>query len=172
MELHCSLAVIHLWLLWGSGNKLKSELFATANVHHLHSRWSRPICSKSDVPTNRRNIHHCWWQHCCGVFRDSGAWYKNADLLTYLFYHTRVRTYRLLLLTSNWMNRPWITLNTRSLTNSLLAINTRQAFSIPIHSHSHAAIPIFIPITKLHNHSDSQGIPMWKMGNSIPNADI
>ena len=42
----------------------------------------RPICSTSDVPVNRRNIHHrpaLLWH-----FRDSGAGYKTADLLTYL----------------------------------------------------------------------------------------
>jgi len=40
-----------------------------------------PVCSTSDVPTNRRNIHHrlalLWF------YRDSG--YKTANLLTYLF---------------------------------------------------------------------------------------
>ena len=44
--------------------------------------WS-PICSTSDVLTNRRNIHHCLvvlWH-----FRDSGARYKTADLHTYTF---------------------------------------------------------------------------------------
>ena len=48
----------------------------------LSSDNSRPICSTSDVSTNRRNIHHCpamLWH-----FRDSGAGYKTADLLTYL----------------------------------------------------------------------------------------
>ena len=42
----------------------------------------RPSCSTSDVLANRRNIHHrpaLLWR-----FRDSGAGYKTADLLTYL----------------------------------------------------------------------------------------
>jgi len=35
-----------------------------------------------DELMHRRNIHH--QRCCCGVFRDSGARYKIADLLTYL----------------------------------------------------------------------------------------
>ena len=39
-----------------------------------------PICSTSDVLANRRNIHHRPSLMWC--FRDSGAGYKTADLLT------------------------------------------------------------------------------------------
>ena len=60
----------------------------------LSSNNSRPICSTSDVSTNRRNIHHA--RRCCGVFRDSGAGYKTADLLTYLL--TYLCQYQLILL--------------------------------------------------------------------------
>jgi len=57
--------------------------YGDQRCHCTCDNW-RPICSTSDVRTNRRNIHHCralLWR-----LRDTGVGYKTADLLTYLFY--------------------------------------------------------------------------------------
>ena len=74
-----------------SGPEPRSAGGASLSRDHLcDHRWLctlsrdnwKPICSRSDVLANRRNIHHrpaLLWR-----LRDSGIGYKTADLLTYL----------------------------------------------------------------------------------------